>query len=443
MKNIKLTFVALFAVLTGLWLLADTLLPQPLTYFSFRRVFVQYTGVLAMGAMSVAMLLAIRPKWLEPHLHGLDKMYRLHKWLGIGALAVATLHWWWAKGTKWMVGWGWLTRPARKGQGARMGAAEGWLRELRGFAETVGEWAFYVAAVLIVLALIKRFPYHRFVRTHKWLAVTYLVFVFHAVVLTEFGYWSQPIGWVLGALMIAGTVSAVIVLSGRIGASRRTRGTIEALTYYPELKVLETSIRLDSGWAGHEAGQFAFVKSMPGESAHPYTIASAWNPEERRIVFITKALGDHTARLRDGLKVGAPVTVEGPYGCFTFRCRRPHQIWVGAGIGITPFIARMKDLAQRSGARAIDLFHPTADYSQTAIDKLTADARAANVNLHLYVDTRDGRLDAEKIRAAVPQWKSASIWFCGPPAFGRALREDFVAHGLAPSDFHQELFQMR
>jgi predicted ferric reductase len=33
-------------------------------------------------------------------------MYRLHKWLGIAALAAGVLHWWWAKGTKWMVGWG-------------------------------------------------------------------------------------------------------------------------------------------------------------------------------------------------------------------------------------------------------------------------------------------------------------------------------------------------
>lgn len=56
---------------------------------------------------------ALRPRWLEPRLDGLDKIYRLHKWLGVGALIVSVLHWWWAQGTKWMVGWGWLTRPQR------------------------------------------------------------------------------------------------------------------------------------------------------------------------------------------------------------------------------------------------------------------------------------------------------------------------------------------
>ncbi len=116
---------------------------------------------------------------------------------------------------------------------------------------------------------------------------------------------------------------------------------------------------------------------------------------------------------------------------------------MGAGIGITPFIARMKQRASVPDARAVDLFHPTADFDQTAIDRLTADAAAAGVRLHLLVDARDGRLNGERIRAAVPEWQTASVWFCGPPRFGQALRDDFVAHGLPPDRFHQELFEMR
>jgi predicted ferric reductase len=40
-----------------------------------------------------------------------------------------------------------------------------------------------------------------------------------------------------------------------------------------------------------------------------------------------------------------PVTVEGPYDRFDFEDGKRRQIWVGAGIGITPFIVRMKQLA--------------------------------------------------------------------------------------------------
>lgn len=444
MKRVKAAFLAILLLLTALWLAADTLTPAPFTYFSFRTVFMQYSGVLGIGLMSVAMLLALRPKRLEPHLDGLDKMYRLHKWLGIAALAVSVIHWWWGKGTKWMVGWGWLEKPVRQPvAGEALGVVEGWLRSQRGFAESVGEWAFYAAAILIVLALVKRVPYHWFVKTHKWLAVAYLALAYHSAVLTKVEYWSQPVGWLLAALLLGGSVAALLSLSGRIGASRKVRGTVAALTDYPALRVLETAVVLEDGWRGHAAGQFAFVTSDKKEGAHPYTIASAWSPDDRRLVFITKALGDHTGRLRDRLKIGMPVTVEGPYGCFDFDDAQPRQIWVGAGIGITPFIARLKQRAATSDAKTIDLFHPTAEFDQAAIDRLTADAEAAGVRMHLLVSPKDGRLNGERIRAAVPEWRSASIWFCGPSGFGQSLREDFLAHGLPPERFHQELFQMR
>lgn len=444
MKRIKVSLLAVLLLLTTLWLAADTLVPAPLTYFSFRAVFMQYSGVIGIGLMSVAMLLALRPKWLEPHLDGLDKMYRLHKWLGVTALAITVIHWWWGKGTKWMVGWGWLEKPARKPvTGENLGAIEGWLRSQRGVAESVGEWAFYAATVLIVLALVRRFPYHWFVKSHKWIAVAYLVLAYHSAVLTKVEYWAQPVGWLLAALLLGGSVAALLTLTGRIGAGRKVQGVIAGLTEYPALRVLETAIVLKDGWRGHASGQFAFVTSDRSEGAHPYTIASAWNPADRRLVFITKALGDHTSRLRERLKIGMPVTVEGPYGCFDFEDTQPHQIWVGAGIGITPFIARLKQRAVTPEAKTIDLFHPTAELDQTAIDHLTQDAAAASVRLHLRVDGKDARLNGERIRSAVPEWRSASIWFCGPPGFGQTLRQDFLAHGLPPERFHQELFQMR
>ena len=269
--------------------------------------------------------------------------------------------------------------------------------------------------------------------------------VFHTVVLVQWSYWSQPIGWLLALLVAAGTVSAVLVLTHRVGGRRTVQGRIVSLQPYPALRVLETRIRLDGLWPGHRAGQFAFVTSDPKEGAHPYTIASAWMPQDPCVTFITKALGDHTSRLPDRLRVGDHVTVEGPYGCFTFDDARPRQIWIGAGIGITPFIARMKQLAHGGShsARPIDLFHTTADHDPVALDKLRVDAQAAGVRLHLFVDAQDGRLDGERLRALVPEWRNASVWFCGPIPFASALRADLAAHGLPTQAFHQELFQMR
>jgi predicted ferric reductase len=445
MRNIRLAFLFLLLILTGAWLLADTLSPTPFTYFSFRTVFVQLTGVLAIGMMSVAMVLALRLRWIERRLSGLDKMYRLHKWLGIGALPVAVLHWWWAQGTKWMVGWGWLERPVRGGRQAGQGLSEleQWWRGQRGLAEALGEWAFYALALLIVLALIKRFPYHLFRKTHTLLAPAYLLLAWHSLVLIKPEYWTQPIGWIMALLLLAGSLSALLVLAGRVGHGRKVPGVVASLDRYPGVRAMEGCIHLDQGWPGHLPGQFAFVTSKHSEGAHPYTIASAWDPQVRNLVFVVKALGDWTGQLPDYLKEGMSVTVEGPYGCFDFEDNQPRQIWIGAGVGITPFIAKMKHLAKHPTTQVIDLFHVTSEYDEVAMGKLAADAAAANVRLHLHMTPEQGLLTAGQIRALVPDWRDASIWFCGPAPFGDALRKDFRQNGMPATHFHQELFGMR
>lgn len=92
-----------FAGLSILWLAADPGFFSATGIFQWRHFLVQYSGVLAMGCMSIAMILSLRPRWPEQWLGGLDKMYRLHKWLGIGALVVSISHWFFVNGVKWPV----------------------------------------------------------------------------------------------------------------------------------------------------------------------------------------------------------------------------------------------------------------------------------------------------------------------------------------------------
>ncbi|MDP2547852.1 ferric reductase-like transmembrane domain-containing protein [Oceanobacter sp. 4_MG-2023] len=444
MKSATRLYIGLLLTTTLLWLLADTLLPDPFTYFSFRHVFNQYSGVIAITVMSLAMILAARSAWLEVHLNGLDKMYRLHKWLGITALVASVLHWWFAKGTKWMVGWGWLERPERGPKPEQVyGLIEGIFRSVRSLAKDVGEWAFYGAALLMVLALIKRFPYHWFKKTHTLIAVAYLALVFHAVVLVEFDYWSQPIGWLLAVLMLAGTAAALWILAGRVGKSRTVAGQVEDVTRYPEMQSIATRIRPERGWPGHQAGQFAFLKTCADEEPHPFTIASAWNPAAPVLVFISKALGDYTARMLDELAPGTAVSVQGPYGCFNFEDSATHQIWIGGGIGITPFIARMQQLQQQPGSQQIDLYYAVAEINSDVLEQLQAAADQAGVTLHLVLSGQHQRLTAAQIMAELPTWRQASVWFCGPSVFGQQLKRDLSAAGMPRDQFHQEMFEMR
>jgi len=450
MRHFKLAFWGIIALLTALWLLAEPSVFQAADFLALRGLMVQYSGIVAMAAMSIAMVLALRPRWPERWLGGLDKMYRLHKWLGITALVVAVAHWLWGKAPKWAVAWGLMERRPRGARPPLENPIQQFLMTQRGTAEGLGEYAFYAAVVLIAIALVAYVPYRLFYKTHRLMAVVYLALVFHAVVLISFGYWTTPVGLVMAVLMAAGTYASAVVLFRRVGAARQVQGRIASLHYYPGVKALETEIEVPQGWPGHKPGQFAFATSDQTEGAHPYTIASAWNERDRRITFITKEIGDHTRRLRERLKVGQQVTIEGPYGCFDFDDNRPRQIWIGAGIGITPFIAALKHRVLERRAHSdqqsvdVDLFHSTTDYDDRAIAKLHSDAEAAGVRLHVVLSSRDGRLTGDRIRELVPDWREASIWFCGPTGFGEALQRDFARQGMAVDEhFHQELFDMR
>jgi predicted ferric reductase len=445
MNRIRASLLGLIAALTLLWIAAETAgIAAASGVFPWRVLLLQYSGILAIGTMSAAMLLAVRPGWLEGPLDGLDKMYRLHKWLGISGLSFSILHWLIANGPKWLVAAGWLVRPER-GRGAASAQSGGvvqFLRDQRGLAEDLGEWAFYLAIALIVLALLKRFPYRLFFRAHRLLAIVYLGLVFHSVVLMRLGYWTQPVGLASGALMAIGTLAAVLSLFRRIGARHKAVGEVESVVFLPQAEVTAVDIRLHSIWPGHDAGQFAFVNFDRREGPHPFTISSAWQ-HDGRLRFLIKALGDYTRTLKDSLSPGSTVVIEGPYGRFDFEGASRRQVWIGAGIGIAPFVARLKSLAANGDGRTIDLFHSTRVADREALKRLEEDAKAAGVRLHLILSNRDGRLTGERLRASVPDWREADFWFCGPAAFGKALRLDLTAQGLPATRFHQELFELR
>ena len=440
--HLKATFAAIALVLTGLWWLS--LPPDAFTsgFWPARNALVYFTGVLAIGFMSVAMILAARPVQIESALGGLDKFYKLHKWFGIAATVLAALHWLAENAPRWMVRQGWLTRPQRPPAPAEPPAGFDPFRDLHDVAAAFGEWGFYLLLVLVTLALWKRFPYRYFSKTHRVLSGVYLLLVCHAVVLMPSSYWNAPVGPVMGLLMAAASTAAVASLFHRIGYSRRAVGTIQSLTHHHDNAVLDVTVQLKTAWPGHHAGQFAFVDFGGVEGAHPFTIASAWH-RDGRLVFSIKGLGDYTRALPEQLFVGQSVTVEGPYGRFDFRRGDARQIWIAGGIGITPFIAGLEALAEGGGKGVVDLIYSTSAPATSFIDSIRRRAEKAGVRFHLLITPRDGLLTLDRLEAMIPDWKDAEIWFCGPQGFGDAIRDAMTARGLPAARFHQELFAMR
>lgn len=447
MKNISFIYAGFLSVITLLWLAANPGLFEVAEFIQLRNFMVQYFGTLSIAIMSLIMILATRPVWLEDYTGGLDKTYRLHKWLGITVLVTSVIHWLWSNGPKWASALGLIEGGRRRSHGDQTGFSQlqGFFAGQRGFAEGIGEWAFYVAAALMIIALIKWFPYRWFAKTHTFIAGAYLVLVVHATLLFEFGNWISPIGIVTAVLLIAGTISACIVLAGRVGRNRQVAGKIVNIVRLPDIDTVQITIMPEAGWRGHKAGQFACVAFGDDERPHPFTISSHWNPEFPQITLLVKALGDYTETLPDNLRVGGDVRLEGPYGRFTFGQGNDRQVWIAGGIGLTPFLAKLEELALKpaAGEQNIDFYQVAPSEDATLMDRIRQLAHKAGVTLHVWRDDVDGLLKADRVRADIPDWHAASFWFCGPQPFAAALKRDLVREGLPAKSFHTELFEFR
>jgi predicted ferric reductase len=220
-------------------------------------------------------------------------------------------------------------------------------------------------------------------------------------------------------------------LEHTVQSARRLAGQVVEATLRPTGPVLQ-----------HAAGQFAFF-SFAGVGtceAHPFTISSPPGTDELRVA--VKALGDDTAAMQTGLKVGAKVEVDGPFGHFTaVEAPEPRQVWIAGGIGITPFLS----LAREPGpAKQITLFWSVRAREEACfLDELEALARDnPGFSFELWCSDERGHLSSEHV-VAEDDLSHHAFLICGPTAMKNALIGQLEARGVRAAQIHDEEFSFR
>lgn len=398
------------------------------------------SGLLAIALMSVTMMLATRPAWLEAPFNGLDKIYRLHKWMAILAVVFAALH--------WLIEMGDDVIKSLFGRDGRSSEQDfsGFIEMMRDAAEDVGEWAVYLVFAMLVLTLWKRFPYNIWRYVHRVMPILYLLVVFHAVLLAPLVWWQQPVGLLMVLLLIGGSIASIVSLSGKIGQSRQVQGAINAISTM-SAGIIEVECQLNKKWQRHCAGQFAFVTFNHTEGAHPFTIASS-DHGDGQVTFQIKALGDYTKRLEHKLKVGQSVTVEGPYGRFNFKPKNTtaEQIWIAGGIGVTPFLAKLEELKNKPGQLPLTQMHYSCRDSAT--DPFVKRLQEACIGLpliqlHIHDSNKGKKLTTEQLLTQHSTKGMMEVWFCGPTGWARILESELREILQGALFFHKEAFELR
>ena len=181
------------------------------------------------------------------------------------------------------------------------------------------------------------------------------------------------------------------------------------------------------------AGQPAPVRS--------YSLSSAPGAGAYRISVKREPRGAASRYLNGRLRPGGTLEVAAPRGDFVLNGGTGPVLLISAGIGLTPVLAMLHELAARHSEREVWWIHGARGPQE---HPLAAEAHALvaslpNARERVFYSATVGRLSKDKLLALdIPA--EASAYICGPASFMTDMRDALSAAGLDPGRIHTELF---
>ena len=441
----------------GVWGVAAVFVVYAVLYWNhaitaampFRAQFSYFAGSCAAICMALGMLLSARPRAVETSFGGLDRMYKLHKYLGVAALLLFIAHF------ATVVGGGSeddavqavAAASVEAGSAAAPATAETPISDGEGGLpiDLFGLIAMIGFTLLIIITLNRKIPYHRWITTHQFMGLFYIIVCIHIFMVLyegeELAVFSAP-GMFIALMLLAGLAAfgyKQLLYPGR----EKHPFTLAAVNRLE--RATEVILRPKAGMFPFQPGQFAFV-TIDAEGfreAHPFTISSGAG--EDRLRFTMKVLGDFTRRVRDELTAGPNVAIEGPYGRFNPLKDSRKQVWVAGGIGITPFLSVLRTM-EPGDDRTIRLYYCVrAAREALFLDELeTRAAELGGVTITLLESDAGKLIDADVIGAdlggALKDW---SFYLCGPKPMSAAVSDGLAGKGVSGRRIHKEEFEFR
>jgi ferredoxin-NADP reductase/MOSC domain-containing protein YiiM len=209
-----------------------------------------------------------------------------------------------------------------------------------------------------------------------------------------------------------------------------------------------TSVRLQSEdgtrLPAPRAGQFLTVR-VPG-AGHPapvrsYSLSSDPAAGEYRISIKRESHGTVSAYLHTHLEPGALIDVAAPRGSFVLIEGTNPVLLISAGIGVTPLMAMLHQLARINAARPVWWIHTAHDANHHAFAAEAHDLLTALQHTHeeIFYTAEGARLTAGAL-AALGLPAGATAYLCGPDAFMNDITSALTGLGIAPARIHTERF---
>ncbi len=204
-----------------------------------------------------------------------------------------------------------------------------------------------------------------------------------------------------------------------------------------------------------QAGQYLTLRVTGAGQPAPvrsYSLSSAPDASAYRISVKREPHGAASSYLNRSLRPGALLDVAAPRGDFVLGDGADPVLLISAGIGVTPVLAMLHDLASRRSEREVWWIygargpreHPFAAETHTLLASLPRAREhifysAATPAERHRGHAAPGRLSQDKL-AGLRLPASASAYVCGPASFMTGMQQALAAIGIDPARIHTELF---
>lgn len=191
------------------------------------------------------------------------------------------------------------------------------------------------------------------------------------------------------------------------------------------------------------AGQWVYLYLLNEDGSEwaraAFSIASAPSGSRERFELAIKVYGDFTTRAR-GLQPGSRVLVQGPFGVFTLRASAHPLVLFGGGIGVTPLLSMLREVAATGAERDVVLFYSNRSRADVAYEQELRSIVEAHPRIRIHFiltrhapagwDGESRRLDADMVRAHVLDLAAAEYLMCGPNPFMDGVQQILVSLGV-------------
>ena len=180
-----------------------------------------------------------------------------------------------------------------------------------------------------------------------------------------------------------------------------------------------------------KAGQYMFVtlEIREQEARKPFSISSS--PTEKDYIEFTKKLTGHPFSDRlDALKAGDPVTIEAPFGNFTFEGEYERIGLLSGGVGITPLRSICKYCTDMKLNTKVTLLYGNRTEADIVFRQDLEQMQRQNNNFKVAFTLAEpkanwngykGNIDTEMVKKEIPEYLETVFYVCGPPAMVQAM----------------------